>query len=275
MKISAVFSLLMAAVWVVAGCAGQKGAAIQETAAGRPGIESASAEEPPAAKPSSDLTPEEEALLEDDWAEDDEDLFTVADPLEGFNRAMFVVNDKLYFWVLKPVTRGYRTVMPVEVRTAVANFFTNLGMPIRVVNGLLQAKPRAAGAELVKFMFNSTVGVLGFGDPSRQFAWLNPDPEDLGQTLGSYGLGNGFYIVWPVLGPSTLRDSVGEVGDRFLNPIAYVDPQEASFGLSGYKMVNTLSFRIGDYESLKQAALDPYEAMRDGYIQLRRAKLKK
>ncbi len=262
--------LLMAAVLALGGCAGQQAVATQTPSDDLTGIEPIAA-----AGGSSELTPEEEALLDDDWDAEESDDYMVADPLEGFNRAMFAVNDRLYFWLLKPFTRGYQAVIPLEVRTGVSNFFTNLTMPIRVVNGLLQCKPGVAGAELVRFMFNTTVGVLGFGDPAGQFASLNPDPEDLGQTLGHYGLGDGFYIVWPVLGPSTLRDSVGDLGDRFLSPITYVDPREASLGLSGYKMVNTLSFRLGDYESLKQAALDPYEALRNGYIQLRQARLKR
>jgi phospholipid-binding lipoprotein MlaA len=264
--------VLLLLLMMLSGCAVQEGVARKDpSAAIQPAIE-------PVAESSlgsTALTPEEEALLEDDGADDENDLYTVADPLEGFNRAMFLVNDRLYFWMLKPVTRGYRAVIPLEIRTGVSNFFSNLAAPIRVVNSLLQGKPRIAGAEVTRFMFNTTVGVLGFGDPAMQFPSLNPDPEDLGQTLGHYGIGDGFYIVWPLLGPSTLRDSVGDIGDRFLSPISYVDPQEASFALSGYKMVNTLSFRIGDYEALKQAALDPYQAMRNGYIQLRQARLKK
>ena len=222
---------------------------------------------------------DDDALLEDDWdpLTEDESTQTLSmpDPLETFNRAMFHVNDKLYFWVLKPVARGYRAVMPQTARTGVQNFFNNLLAPLRLVNCILQGKGRAAEAELAKFLYNSTVGVLGFGNPAQKYPALNPDAEDLGQTLGSYGIGNGFYIIWPVLGSSTLRDSVGLVGDAFLNPINYVDPVEASYAITGYRTINNLSFRIGDYESLKKAALDPYEAMRNAYFQLRQSKIKK
>ncbi len=225
------------------------------------------------------LTKEEEALFEDDlenWDNEKvEDIAAVADPLEWFNRAMFHFTDKLYFWVLKPVALGYRAVTPKTMRTGVDNFFTNLGAPIRLVNCILQGKTESAEAELAKFLYNSTIGVLGFGNPAKNHPKLNPDPEDFGQTLATYGIGDGFYIFWPFLGPSTLRDSVGRAGDYFLTPINYVDPTELSIAMSAYDRVNTTSLRIGDYESLKKAALDPYEALRNGYIQLRQSRIKK
>jgi phospholipid-binding lipoprotein MlaA len=226
------------------------------------------------------LTKEEEALFEDDldnWDDDEEaeDIASVADPLEGFNRAMFHFTDKLYFWILKPVARGYRAVTPQKMRIGVDNFFTNLGAPIRLVNCILQGKTESAEAELAKFLYNSTIGVLGFGNPAKKHPKLNPDPEDFGQTLATYGIGDGFYIFWPILGPSTLRDSFGRVGDYFLSPPNYVDPTELSIAIDAYDRVNTTSLRIGDYEALKKAALDPYEALRNGYIQLRQSRIKK
>jgi phospholipid-binding lipoprotein MlaA len=224
------------------------------------------------------LTVEEEALFEDDiddWDEEEEDFASIADPLEWFNRAMFHFTDKLYFWILKPVASGYRAVTPKEMRIGVDNFFTNIGAPIRLTNCILQGKIESAEAELAKFLYNSTIGVLGFGNPSKKHPKLNPDPEDFGQTLAIYGIGDGFYIFWPILGPSTLRDSVGRVGDYFLSPPNYVDPVELSIAIDAYDRVNTTSLRIGDYEALKKAALDPYEALRNGYMQLRRSRIKK
>jgi len=123
-------------------------------------------------------------------------------------------------------------------------------------------------------MLNSTVGVLGFGNPAKKYPKLSPSEEDLGQTLGVYGIGNGFYVVLPFLGPSTLRDSVGLVGDGFLNPVYYVKPMEAALGIKAYEILNETSFKIGDYESLKKAAINPYEALRDAYIQHRTSKVK-
>ena len=198
----------------------------------------------------------------------------VADPIAPWNRAMFHFNDKLYFWVLKPLAKGYRAVIPRLARTGIQNFFTNLTTPIRLVGCLLQGKGNAAAFEFSRFVVNTTVGVLGFGNPAKNYPELNPPEEDFGQTLGSYGIGNGFYIVWPFLGPSTLRDSVGRFGDFFLNPVSYVQPLEAYLGVRGFDVVNETSFRIGDYESFKDAAISPYEAFRDAYIQHRKKKIK-
>jgi phospholipid-binding lipoprotein MlaA len=217
---------------------------------------------------------EEQLLLEDDLAWGDEsydEIYMVPDPLENFNRAMFVLNDKLYFYMIKPVGQGYRAAVPEPARRSVRNFFTNLRAPVRIVNNILQGKVRDAEAEWARFLYNSTVGVLGFGNPADAHPDLALRQEDMGQTLAFYGIGNGFYIFWPAFGPSTLRDSVGSVTDWFLNPVGYVEPVELSLGLSSYNQLNNLSFRIGDYEDLKRAALDPYISIRDGYIQLRKA----
>lgn len=216
----------------------------------------------------------EDALFDDELDNLEEEYYAVDDPLESYNRAIFYFNDKLYFWALKPIAQGYRAVVPWEIRTVMLNFFNNLATPVRLVNNLLQGKWKGLGDEFGKFFINTTVGLLGLANPAEQLD-LNPDPEDLGQSLGNYGIGDGFYIVWPFLGSSTLRDTIGDVGDRFLSPTSYVTPMEASLSLSGYNIVNKLSFRLGDYESLKKAALDPYESMRNAYIQLRQAKLKR
>jgi len=98
---------------------------------------------------------------------------------------------------------------------------------------------------------------------------LNPPPEDVGQALGAWGIDHGIYLVWPFFGPSSLRDTVGLVGGYFLHPVTYVDPRSASSGIKAYDTVNETSFRIGNYEALKEAAIDPYIAIRDAYIQNR------
>ncbi len=210
----------------------------------------------------------------DEYFDDEEENVRIADPIEPWNRAMFHVNDKLYFWVMKPLAQGYKAVTPEIVRIGVKNFFHNLTTPIRFVNCMLQGKPKAASEELGSFMVNTVVGVLGFGDPAKNNPHIKPHDEDLGQTLAVYGIGDGFYIVWPFFGPSTLRDSVGLGGDRFLDPVSYVKPSAASTGIDLYDQVNALSFRIGDYESLKEAAINPYEAFRNAYMQYRRKKIK-
>lgn len=218
---------------------------------------------------------EEEPLPENELGLEEETIYTVPDPLEPFNRAMYVFNDRLYFWLMKPVAQGYRAVVPPPARGAVQNFFVNLGAPIRIVNNILQGKIRNAETEWARFLYNSTVGVLGFRDAAAAVPKLSPRYEDLGLTLADYGIGDGFFIFWPVLGPSTLRDSVGLLGDHFLNPVAYVNPLELSAGISGYNQINHLSLHIGDYEALKKAALDPYESIRNAYIQLRRAEMRR
>ncbi len=210
---------------------------------------------------------------DDDDYLDEVDPGYIADPLEPWNRAMFHFNDKFYLWVLKPVAKGYRAVMPQFVRTGIDNFFYNLAMPVRFTGCILQGKALSAAYELTRFFLNTTVGVLGFGNPAKDDPNLNPPEEDIGQALGSYGIGNGFYIVWPFLGPSSLRDSIGAVGDYFLTPLSYLDPLEARLAVRAVKEVNWASFRIGDYEAIKDAAFAPYEAFRDAYVQYRKKKV--
>jgi phospholipid-binding lipoprotein MlaA len=199
----------------------------------------------------------------------------IVDPIEPWNRLMYHVNDGLYFWVLKPVAQGYKAVVPEPGRVGILNFFHNLTTPIRLVSCLLQGKGHSAGTELDRFAINTTVGVLGFGDPALDKWKIEPAAEDLGQTLAVYGIGNGFYIVWPLLGPSSARDSVGMAGDLFLNPVHYVKPVEAAVGISAVNVTNKTSFHIGEYEDFKAAAIDPYIAMRDAYIQYRNKQIQK
>jgi phospholipid-binding lipoprotein MlaA len=218
-----------------------------------------------------DTVAETEDAWDEDWEGDGEGgAVVVSDPIQPWNRAMFVFNDRLYFWVLKPVARGYAFVVPQTVRRGVSNFFYNIAAPIRIVNSALQGKGNRMGIEIGRFCINILEGGLGFGNAADNYPELASSPEDTGQTLGHYGVGDGFYIVWPLLGPSTLRDSVGRVGDFFLDPVRYVDPMEARLGLRAYEQVNNVSLRIGDYEALKAAAISPYDALKDAYIQNRR-----
>lgn len=211
-------------------------------------------------------------LLEEEITEQ---TIEIADPLEPLNRVMFHVNDGLYFWVIKPVTEVYTNITPKPAKIGIRNFFNNLTTPIRFVSCHLQGKTATADIELNRFLINSTVGILGFGDPAKDQHGLEPpEYEDLGQTLATYGLGNGFYIVWPLLGPSTARDSIGTVGGLFLNPVYYVEPTETAISISAVKFTNESSFHIGEYETFKDASLDPYVAMREVYIQYRNKQIK-
>ena len=183
-------------------------------------------------------------------------------------------NDFLLTWIFNPVEKTYALIVPKPARIGIDNFFHNVTTPVRLVNCLLQGKPSAAGRELHRLALNTTVGVFGFGDPAKDHWNIEPAEEDLGQTLGVYGIDNGFYIVLPFLGPSTGRDSVGMIGDAFLNPVRYVEPVELSIGISTEDKINNGSLHIGEYESIKAASVDPYIAIRDAYIQYRNKKIK-
>lgn len=213
---------------------------------------------------------EDFSLFEEEFSEE---AVEVADPLEPWNRLMFKVNDKVHLHVLKPVAEGYRKVVPALVRMGVRNFFRNLTTPIRLVNCLLQGKGEGARTEAARFAVNSTVGVLGVGDPALDQLGWKPAEEDLGQTLAVHNVGNGFYIVWPLLGPSTLRDSAGMVGDRFLSPVTYLQPSRLRTGVYVFRGANEASFHVGDYEAMKAGLLEPYVAMRDAYIQYRNTRI--
>ena len=205
---------------------------------------------------------------------EEEEIATIPDPLESFNRAMFRFNDKLYFWVLKPVAQGYKKVVPEAPRVGVKNFFSNLKFPIRFVSCLLQADFSGAATEFGRFAVNTIWGVGGLMDPASSKQLNIPKNEaDLGQTLGVYGVGQGFYIVWPILGPYSARDSIGIAGDYYLYPVSYITPWYDRSAVSAYEVVNDTSLRIGDYEFIKEAAIDPYVALRDAYSQYRQKKV--
>ena len=217
--------------------------------------------------------------LDDDFFDDDFDdtkqTQQIADPLYYFNYAMYSFNDFLYFAALKPLATGYKAVTPTAFRKGVKNFFHNLLFPVRFVNNLLQGKIKEAGTEVGIFLINTTFGLAGYHQVAQDDFNLNTSNEDLGQTLGSYSIGNGFYLVLPIFGPSSLRDTVGFVGDFFLKPVNYVDPWEARYGIKAFDTVTSISFRLGDYEALKKAAFDPYIALKDAYIQNRNEKIRK
>lgn len=218
----------------------------------------------------------EDTLFDDEYMLPEDETPGVADPLEPINRVFFQFNDKLYFWVLKPVATGYKKVIHEEIRVSIRDFFHNLLAPIRVVNNLLQGKVKQSGVELGRFVVNSTIGVVGLADVAKQEFGLVSRDEDLGQTLGVYGLGGGIYICWPVLGPSNIRDTVGMVGDAFLDPITYLAASDAAAGIAvrSEEAINHTSLTLGDYEHFKESAFDPYLALRDAYFQYRRSKIR-
>jgi phospholipid-binding lipoprotein MlaA len=179
--------------------------------------------------------------------------------------------------MLKPVTQVYSHIIPEDFRIVFSNAYNNLKSPVRVINNLLQFRFKVAGNELIRFLFNSTAGIGGLGDVARDALGIKKQEADFGQTLGRYGIGHGFYIVLPVLGPSSLRDTVGLAGDRLMYPITYISEDDLSFGavagITAHEQVNDTSFKIGDYESFKESAVDPYVSMRDAFVQHREKKV--
>lgn len=198
---------------------------------------------------------------------------SIADPLEPVNRFFFQFNDRFYFWLMKPVASRYAKIVPADIRTTLRNGFDNLLEPMRMINCLLQGRLRQAGIELSRFLINSTAGVAGLADPAGNQFGLRSRYEDMGQTLGRYGLGGGIYFVWPFLGPSNLRDSFGDIGDFFLEPLNYIlwNDLVAGIGVTAGDITNRTSFKIGEYEAFKEAAFDPYLALRNAYEQHRKA----
>lgn len=200
----------------------------------------------------------------------------ISDPIEGWNRFWFDVNDSLYSGILKPVAEGYSFIVPERPRGWVRNFFHNLMYPVRLVGCLLQGKFDSAGMETSKFIANSTIGLGGLADVTEGRKTVRPiatGEEDLGQAFGAWGIGAGPYLVWPVLGPSSVRDTTGNVGEYFLTPATYVHPWYWSVATKSYARLNALTFEIGRYESLVDSSIDPYAAVRDAYLKLRAKKV--
>lgn len=217
--------------------------------------------------------------LDDDDAYLDEAYATqlIPDPLESWNRAMYVFNDGIITYVARPVSTAYMTVTPKAFRDGFGNFFSNLLFPVRFVNNLLQGKGHAAGQEFGKFVINTTAGLGGFinytGLNHPELA--NLDKEDFGQTLGVWGVGEGLYLYWPLAGPSSARDTVGLVGDWAADPVTWVTPWWAPWAIKGFRTVNDLEGILDLYDDLTGSAIEPYTAVRDAYVQYRRSKIAK
>lgn len=207
---------------------------------------------------------------------EERDIGMASDPLEPVNRVFFHFNDKLYFWVVKPAAQGYSYFIAEDVRMCVRSFLKNLMAPVRIVNNLLQGKVADSGVETARFVINSTFGIAGLADPAKNEFGLSPKDEDLGQTLGVYGFGEGIYFCWPVFGPSNVRDTVGLAGDFFLSPISYLAMSDSGAGIAVQAggEVNNTSLTLGDYEDFKESAIDPYVALRDAYRQYRQKKIR-
>lgn len=268
--------VILSAAWAASPCLAAEPAQTPETAtvAAQP-----ASPDPKAAAPAQSPKGPQDSASDDYGADENldykdepfaEEQVTIADPIEPFNRAMYQVNDKMYFWLLKPVAQGYKVVVPEPARISVKNFFSNLRFPVRLVSCLLQTDFEGAATETGRFVINTVWGIGGLMDPAAgpELA-LEKQDTDLGQTLGVYGVGHGFYIMWPFFGPSSPRDSVDLIGNQVLYPLSFLNIWYTSFITKPVEVINATSLRIGDYETLVGAAIDPYLAIRNAYIQYR------
>ena len=190
------------------------------------------------------------------------------DPLEVPNRMFFAFNEALDFMVIRPVAVTYRYVVPLGVRNTVRNFLRNLRSPVTLANNLLQGDLERAEITFTRFFINSTIGLLGLFDIAADSGFPYHE-EDFGQTLGTYGAGEGFYLVLPVLGPSSLRDGGGRIVDIFLDPLTYLAPQEFNLGRAAASGVDYRSRNIEELDELKADSLDFYARIRSLYRQYR------
>lgn len=191
------------------------------------------------------------------------------DPIEGFNRAVYAFNEGLDTVIIKPVAQGYDTVLPTPVRTGVTNFFGNIADLFIGVNNLLQGKPDQAVSDLGRVLINTTVGILGIFDVATE-AGLEKHDEDFGQTFGRWGVSDGAYVVIPVFGPRTVRDTAGLVLDVYADPVANVHHVPTRNSLLALRLIDNRANLLPADKVIEEAALDKYSYVRDGYLQRRR-----
>lgn len=196
------------------------------------------------------------------------------DPLEGFNRAMFAFNDFLDSYLLVPIARVYRFIMPEPIREMGRNFFENLNEPVVAINDLLQADFGNAGVSVGRFVINSTVGLFGFFEVAERLE-LEQHPADFGQTLHSYGVGPGPFVMLPFFGPSTIRDTVGTGVDSFFNPIGYLLDFETRMYLKASEIVVERENVLDPLDELRKSSVDFYAAVKSAWQQNRATELRK
>jgi len=188
------------------------------------------------------------------------------DPWEGFNRKVFAFNEVIDRYALKPAARGYRFITPDPVQTSVGNFFYNLGEPRTVLNSLLQGKGTNASVATGRFLINTTVGIGGLFDVASRME-ITGREEDFGQTLAVWGAGEGAYLVLPLLGPSTVRDTAGLPADMYSYPTTYVEDDEVRLSLTALRVIDTRAGLLDQEELIRG---DRYSFIRDTWLQQRR-----
>jgi phospholipid-binding lipoprotein MlaA len=195
-----------------------------------------------------------------------------ADPLERLNRHVYDFNDRFDRNLAQPVARGYTKVVPRPVRDCVGNVFANVGEIGNIVNATLQFKPGDAASDVGRLLVNSTFGLLGCFDVARGMG-MERNRQDFGLTMGKWGLPPGPYIVLPFLGPSSVRDAIGEVPDYYTDPVRFVSPNLDYYLLYGTRFVDRRAQYLDTTNLVNDAALDPYAFLRDGYLQRRRSRV--
>ena len=188
-----------------------------------------------------------------------EDLAAQDDPLEGWNRFWFHVNDWFLEYIVKPLHKGYAFIVPEPIRNGVSNFAHNVAFPVRMLNSLLQGEFAQAGVEFDRSVVNFMVS-LGFADVASQSKPLypyHPETENFDYTLGVWGVPDGPYFIIPFLGPSTVRGAVGETGDAFMKPQYYALDWEVSTASSVYLAFNGADALYKPYDQITESALEP------------------
>jgi len=188
------------------------------------------------------------------------------DPWQGFNRAMFSFNDTLDHWAVKPLAQGYKFVMPDPLEIGVSNIFNNIREVPNAINGVLQGDFKGAAHDTGRLLVNTTLGVVGLLDVAKYMNLPADDPEDFGQTLAVWGVGQGPYLVLPLLGPSTLRDGVGKPVDWYTTPVAYIEDVPTTNTLFALSLVDTRANLLSLEGSISG---DRYTFIRDVYLQRR------
>ncbi|MDC2986929.1 VacJ family lipoprotein [Candidatus Pelagibacter bacterium] len=202
---------------------------------------------------------------------------------EGISRSIFKFNMAFDDMVLEPIANGYNK-LPEPIKNGTSNFTSNIAVLLSIPNSLLQGNISQAGHSTGSFLVNSTVGILGIFNPAEKIG-LKPHKEDVGQTLGTYGIGPGCYLVLPILGPSTARDSLGLIADTFIDPFAHVTIRENElFGISGnnldyfsVKGTTAIDFRADNsknIDSLEKNSIDLYSSYKSIYLQDRENKIR-
>jgi phospholipid-binding lipoprotein MlaA len=193
------------------------------------------------------------------------------DPFERVNRQVYAFNDGFDRAIAKPVAQGYSWAVPKPARDCVGNFFANIGEVTSIVNSMLQAKPSDALVDFGRLAVNSTIGLGGCFDVATKIGWERRK-QDFGATMGRWGVPTGPYVVLPLLGPSSVRDAIGEVPDYFLDPVVYIKNRPTYYSIYVVRFVDKRAQLLDTGALIQGAALDPYAFLRDGYLQRRRAK---